>query len=81
MRGGIIAALIAVFIGLTSPKGSQIYVAPDQVIAVFSNPGVGAAPTEVLTQYGPLYVQESPETVIARMRDAPHASRPNESDH
>jgi hypothetical protein len=81
MRGGIIAALIAAFIGLTGPKGNQIYVAPSQVVAVLNNPGIGGAPTEILTVSGPLYVQESPETVMARIRSEPSASRASESDH
>lgn len=75
-QGFIVAFLIAVFCALTGPGGETIYVAPGNVSAVFHEPGVGAAPTVVVTGNGNFYVKESVSTVIARLRGSAEAEKP-----
>lgn len=80
-RGAIIVAwLIAVFCALTGPDNHTIYVSPKDVVTVFSEPGVGKAPTAVVTGNGTWFVQESVETVIARLRGATAAEKVNGDD-
>lgn len=67
--GGWLAALTVAWAALTGPNG-PVYVQPINVIAVFDMPGVGKAPTAVLTSSGVLYVKESPEQVMQKFKEA-----------
>jgi len=55
------------FIALAGPRGSTIYLAPSQIVAIIGSPGVGACPTTLITMSQPVYVCESATQVKRKL--------------
>jgi hypothetical protein len=73
----LIACFILIFVALTGPSDNIIYVKPESITTVLTiegaNPG---APTAVVTSNGVIYVKETPEQVLAKIKGAKEAEKP-----
>jgi hypothetical protein len=76
--GRLFAVLIAIFCALTGPDDETVYVQPNDVVSIrpHGERFGGGAPTVVITTNGTLYVKESVETVVAKLRGAIEAVKP-----
>ena len=63
----VLPMVLILFVALTGPHGTAIYVAPSQVVAIIGSPGVGACPTMLVTMSQPVYVCESPAEVKRKL--------------
>jgi hypothetical protein len=63
----VLPMVLNLFVALTGPHGTAIYVAPSQVVAIITSPGVGACPTTLVTMSQPVYVCESPAEVKRKL--------------
>ena len=66
----VLATVLSLFVALAGPHGSAIYVAPSQIVAIISSPGVGACPTTLVTMSQPVYVCESPAEVRRKFEES-----------
>ena len=66
----VLPRVLILFVALTGPHGAAIYVAPSQVVAIISAPGVGACPTTLVTASQPVYVRESPAEVKRKLEES-----------
>ena len=66
----VLPMVLNVFVALTGPHGTAIYVAPSQVVAIIGSPGVGACPTTLITMSQPVYVCESPAEVKRKLEES-----------
>ena len=55
----VLLTILNLFVALAGPDGTAIYVAPSQIVAIISSPGVGVCPTTLITMSQPVYVCES----------------------
>ena len=76
--GRLVAGLIAIFCAFHGPYNEVVYVNSEDVVSILPDGEKlgGGAPTLVVMTSGSLYVQESVETVVARLRNAKEAVRP-----
>ena len=65
----VLPMVLILFVALTGPHGTAIYVAPSQVVAIIGSPGVGACPTTLVTMSQPVYVCESPAEVKRKFEE------------
>ena len=65
----VLPTVLSLFVALAGPHGTAIYVAPSQVVAIISSPGVGACPTTLITMSQPVYVCESPAEVKRKLEE------------
>ena len=63
----VLPMVLNLFVALAGPHGTAIYVAPSQVVAIISSPGVGACPTTLITMSQPVYVCESAAEVKRKL--------------
>ena len=66
----VLPMVLNLFVALTGPHGTAIYVAPSQVVAIIGSPGVGACPTTLITKSQPVYVCESPAEVKRKLEES-----------
>ena len=66
----VLPMVLGLFVTLVGPHGTAIYVAPSQVVAIISAPGVGACPTTLVTASQPGYVCESPAEVKRKFEES-----------
>ena len=66
----VLPMVLNLFVALTGPHGTAIYVAPSQVVAIIGSPGVGACPTTLVTMSQPVYVCESPAEVKRKFEES-----------
>jgi hypothetical protein len=66
----VLPMVLNLFVALTGPHGTAIYVAPSQVVAIIGSPGVGACPTTLITMSQPVYVCESPAEVKRKLEES-----------
>lgn len=63
--------ILIAFVALAGPNGYPLYVVDSQVVAVAKASGVGACDTVIFTTApNPLYVCDTPEQVIEKIRKA-----------
>jgi hypothetical protein len=73
----VLPMVLNLFVALTGPHDTAIYVAPSQVVAIIGSPGVGACPTTLITSPSITASRSaggrlSPETTVIRsMRHIP----------
>ena len=63
----VLPMVLNLFVALTGPHGTAIYVAPSQVVAIIGSPGVGACPTTLITVNQPVFVCESTSDVKRKL--------------
>jgi len=63
----VLPMVLNLFVALTGPHGTAIYVAPSQVVAIIGSPGVDVCPTTLITMSQPVYVCESPAEVKRKL--------------
>ena len=63
----VLLTILNLFVALAGPDGTAIYVAPSQIVAIISSPGVGVCPTTLITMSQPVYVCESPAEVKRKL--------------
>jgi hypothetical protein len=63
----VLLTILNLFVALAGPDGTAIYIAPSQIVAIISSPGVGACPTTLITMSQPVYVCESPAEVKRKL--------------
>ena len=66
----VLPMVLNLFVALTGPHGTALYVAPSQVVAIIGSPGVGACPTTLITMSQPVYVCESPAEVKRKLEES-----------
>ena len=66
----VLPTVLNLFVALAGPQGIAIYVAPSQIVAIISSPGVGACPTTLITMSQPVYVCESPAEVRRKLEES-----------
>jgi hypothetical protein len=63
----VLATVLSLFVTLAGPRGTAIYVAPSQIVAIIDSPDVGACPTTLITMSQAVYVCESPAEVKRKL--------------
>jgi hypothetical protein len=63
----VLLTVLNLFVALTGPHGTTMYVAPSQIVAIIGSPDVGACPTTLITMSQPVYVCESPAEVKRKL--------------
>ena len=66
----VLPMVLNLFVALTGPHGTAIYVAPSQVVAIINAPGVGSCPTTLVTVSQPVYVCDSPAEVKRKFEES-----------
>jgi hypothetical protein len=63
----VLLTVLNLFVALTGPHGTTMYVAPSQIVAIIGSPDVGACPTTLITMSQAVYVCESPAEVKRKL--------------